>query len=405
MSIEAHEIDEFVNINRANSVGRLCVLVFVSNRLRAASYPFSLQPLLTENGGQISGLNGQSVQKILRNCGADIPLSLLGEAGRTNRGSVRSAQQLIDFLNARLGPQGSPNGALQFIEHAFAARIASLLDEKGRIYRTLPTNDPNHGGPRFEIRDNKFAIEAGRTAGDGADYAAVGKLTRELRRMVLGLQDSFSTAHNCYQKLKPLISKYLNEIERENAELDITRVYFLGLEIEAQIDAVDAPDSEDPPFNPERSASLRAFRIAHGTLVALTPEGKAYLQAGAEYRGAQVDIATFREHSTHLVLQAKQEGLLEGASADTISEINAFAGKGQAPERSSFLAVVTSQNLWSNVIAKILTDYVVPEAGALLLLAITFIKTHATEFLALAESAAAYFRWLVDALKWLLGVG
>jgi len=405
MSIEAHEIDEFVNVNRANSVGRLCVLVFVSNRLRTASYPFSLQPLLTENGGQISGLNGQSVQKILRNCGADIPLSLLGEAGRTNRGSVRSAQQLIDFLNARLGPQGSPNGALQFVEHAFAARIAGLLDEKGRIYGALPTNDPNHGGPRFEIRDNKFAIEVGRTAGDGADYAAVGKLTRELRRMVVGLQESFSTAHNCYQKLKPLISKYLNEIERENAELDITRVYFLGLEIEAQIDAVDAPDSEDPPFNPERSASLRAFRIAHGTLVALTPEGKAYLQAGAEYRGAQVDIASFREHSTHLALQAKQEGLLEGASADTISEVNAFAGKGQAPERSSFLAVVTSQNLWSNVIAKILTDYVVPEAGALLLLAITFIKTHATEFLALAGSAAEYFRWLVDAVKWLLGLG
>ncbi|MGJ0393438.1 MAG: hypothetical protein ACR650_11975 [Methylocystis sp.] len=398
------EVERFIKTNDLTSLGRLCVLLFVANRLKLAQRPFSIGPLLTEQGGQISGLNGQSVRAILVTLGIDISLRMLGEAGRTNRGSIRTAELLIAWLNKRAEIEGIDAGELQFLERTLGQHIASLLDNRSQIHRSLPSNDPGFPGPRFEVRDEQLTLARGRFPSNGLDFDVVTKLSRQLERIISELETSFRTSHNSYHTLKSLFAKYAIEIRKVGADLDISALFFLGLQIEAQIDAVGTPESEDPPFDAERRASVEAFRAAHGTLIAYTPEGAAFLSAAAAYQNDRVNVASLRTHAGQITERASAKDLLDPKSAEFIREVSEFAGKGKNPNRSMMFAIFTSNGFLSAVFAAILTDYMLPAAGKLFLRAIDFVKENSEVLIALASDAPYYFQWLVDAIAWFLSV-
>ena len=403
MTFHAVDVDAFLAENKINSVGRLCVLLFVANKLREMSYPFSVGAILSEGGGQIRGLNGRSVRKILSQHGIAVPPATLGEAGRTNRGSVRSAEKFIEWINSHYEPNGLDTGALNFLEDSLIVKIVELLSEEKTLYDSLPTSDPNYVGPRFEVRGKKFALQKGRVIFENDDVHAIEKLVHELKRVIAEIEESVKTTHNAYHKLKSLIGCYGLEVNKDKSEVSIFPLYAIGLQIEAQIDAVGSSVSEDPPFDAERGALLKAFQALHGTLIASASEGKALLSASALYRENAIDLDQFRQQTTELTREVRSQGLIEDESADFVVETASIAGKGKTPVRTGLLAILTSRNLWSTVIGSVITSYVVPEAGSLIGQAFVFVRTHGPELIALANSAPDFFQWLVNAIDWLKG--
>ena len=77
--------------------GPLGVALVVTQHARNKGLPLDPDTLVTERGGQVAGLGGSAVQRILKKHG--ILKRLSREAGRTSRGSLNNMREYVEFLN------------------------------------------------------------------------------------------------------------------------------------------------------------------------------------------------------------------------------------------------------------------------------------------------------------------
>lgn len=77
--------------------GGLALLLVITERAKAESFPLNPQNFLTDGGGQVAGAGGAAANKILKAHGVKVSLS--SEGGRTNRGSISLMQRYIQCLN------------------------------------------------------------------------------------------------------------------------------------------------------------------------------------------------------------------------------------------------------------------------------------------------------------------
>lgn len=75
---------------------RLAAMLVLTRKARE-SYPLGEDDFITRGGGQVKGLSGPAVQKILEEHGIERVLS--SEGGRTSRGTVNFAREYAAFLN------------------------------------------------------------------------------------------------------------------------------------------------------------------------------------------------------------------------------------------------------------------------------------------------------------------
>ena len=409
MSFNQSDLDRFLNENRINSIGRMCVILYVSNKLSGLSYPFSIKSILTEEGGQLKGLSGPNVINILSNHDVSVHIGLIGEAGRTNRGSVRVAEKFIEWVNGRYDRDGLDTGALRFIESSLVGKIVDLLDQRGDIIAALPTNKPNYIGPEFEIKNDKFVLKRGIEVAKAENLSNIVGLIRELRFIISDINDSFKNTHNSYHKLRALFGRYSNEISLDHSSIGVVSLYSIGLQIEAQVDAIGTAESEDPPFDGERGALVEAFRVMHGTLMASLSQARELISASAYYREASVDISKFRQVAAKVARAAKEVGIIEEKSADFIVGTAANVGQGKGSKRTSLLAIVTSRNylssMFSNVLSNVAANYItagLSGLGGLVAVSYQFIMAYRSELKELGSLAGEFFNWLERALNWLL---
>jgi hypothetical protein len=77
--------------------GPLSVVLIITRKIQSRKPPFSSKDFLTPKGGQVAGLSGSAVQKILNDHG--ISRILAEEGGRTSRGSIQRMEGYIGLLN------------------------------------------------------------------------------------------------------------------------------------------------------------------------------------------------------------------------------------------------------------------------------------------------------------------
>jgi hypothetical protein len=90
-------VDEFYTTYNATTKGPLSLLIQLTRMVRNKSFPLNPDDFLTEKKGQVAGLGGANLKKILKEHG--ITQTLASEGGRTSRGNMGLMIKYIEFLN------------------------------------------------------------------------------------------------------------------------------------------------------------------------------------------------------------------------------------------------------------------------------------------------------------------
>ena len=90
-------LKQFQMEHNAATKGPLALLVQLTRMVRTKKFPLNSDDLLTENRGQVAGLGGGNLKKILKEYG--ITQILAAEGGRTSRGNMGLMEKYIKYLN------------------------------------------------------------------------------------------------------------------------------------------------------------------------------------------------------------------------------------------------------------------------------------------------------------------
>lgn len=85
--------------NNIFSKGKLSVVIQFTRLVQGKEFPLNSNDFKTEKEGQVAGLGGGNLKKILKDHG--ITQQLSAEGGRTSRGSMGLMINYVDFLNAQ----------------------------------------------------------------------------------------------------------------------------------------------------------------------------------------------------------------------------------------------------------------------------------------------------------------
>ncbi|GHV82856.1 hypothetical protein AGMMS50212_01960 [Spirochaetia bacterium] len=90
-------LKQFQAERNAVTKGPLALLVQLTRMIQDKKFPLKADDFLTENKGQVAGLGGGNLKKILKEHG--ITQILASEGGRTSRGNMGLMMKYIEFLN------------------------------------------------------------------------------------------------------------------------------------------------------------------------------------------------------------------------------------------------------------------------------------------------------------------
>ncbi len=412
MNSIANHITSYIEKNGISSVGRLCVLLFVTNNLRGQSYPFDVERMLTENGGQISGLGGPSIIEILRHRNIHLPHSYIGEGGRTSRGAVGRARAYIEFLNHELRESSNREADLEAIEVQLSQILDSLYEKDARsIIAELPTKGDDYPGPRFFLFNDKIRLKEGRYAAEKDDVKFVDGIIKELRNCASGLVQRFNVNNNCYAGLLGSFVAYRDEIRRKRENINIFSICHLGFLVQSQVAALSNPKSEDPPLSAEQAAVVEAFMRFHFIFLINTDEGRKVLNSARALDEGDVgsDLTKFTQISIELVSRAAEEGVVDPKAAEFIKGSVQIAGTGDTPGRSKIFGIIVPRNFWSSFISNLLFESfkksatgqeVILGLGIFVDAAVRFVAAHYEQLVAMARAIPEHFSWLEKFLNW-----
>jgi hypothetical protein len=92
-----NRLKQFQVEHNAVTKGPLALLVQLTRMVQGRDFPLKPDNFLTENKGQVAGLGGGNLKKILKEHG--ITQTLAAEGGRTSRGNMGLMIKYIEFLN------------------------------------------------------------------------------------------------------------------------------------------------------------------------------------------------------------------------------------------------------------------------------------------------------------------
>ena len=93
-----NRLREFQSEYNAYTKGPLSLMVQLTRIITSKAFPLDANDFLTENKGQVAGLGGGNLKKILKE--HDITRVLASEGGRTSRGNMGLMIKYVEFLNA-----------------------------------------------------------------------------------------------------------------------------------------------------------------------------------------------------------------------------------------------------------------------------------------------------------------
>lgn len=138
------ELERFYREASFTGKGPLSVAVQLTEAVRNLSFPLETRDFFTARGGQVKGLGGPNLKKILKNYGIDRVLS--SEGGRTSRGSIENMEVYFYFLNSlhKRGVTINWNEVSEFwaqkVRAYFDASPFSISIDSAQSIRTLLQN-------------------------------------------------------------------------------------------------------------------------------------------------------------------------------------------------------------------------------------------------------------------------
>jgi hypothetical protein len=93
-----NQLKQFQVEHNVETKGPLALLVQLTRMVQDRKFPLTADDFLTENRGQVAGLGGGNLRKILKEHG--ITQTLAAEGGRTSRGNMGLMMEYVKFLNA-----------------------------------------------------------------------------------------------------------------------------------------------------------------------------------------------------------------------------------------------------------------------------------------------------------------
>lgn len=111
--------DQFIGLSK----GSLSLVLILTRNAKAKAFPMDKAEFITAKGGQVAGLGGSAVKKILNDHGVERILST--EGGRTSRGNMERMGAYIDVLND-LSAQGRLD--LEDAERYWVERTQAYFD-------------------------------------------------------------------------------------------------------------------------------------------------------------------------------------------------------------------------------------------------------------------------------------
>jgi hypothetical protein len=115
------------------SKGSLSLALVLTRNAKAKAFPLSKSDFVTGAGGQVAGLGGGAVKKILADFGIERILS--SEGGRTSRGNMERMEAYIDLLNT-LHTDGLLD--LDEAESFWVGRVIAFFDALPFIFKLDP---------------------------------------------------------------------------------------------------------------------------------------------------------------------------------------------------------------------------------------------------------------------------
>lgn len=97
------KLAEFRDLRQVVNLGSLGTGLVITRKAQGLSFPLDPESFITPGGGQVSGLNGKAINKILREHG--VGNSVGTETGRTSCGTPNLARFYVKFLNELHGQQ------------------------------------------------------------------------------------------------------------------------------------------------------------------------------------------------------------------------------------------------------------------------------------------------------------
>lgn len=127
------ELRKFDQDHIGFSKGSLSFALIITRALKSHDFPVSADSFRTAKEGQVKGLGGGAVRKILKDYGIDRILS--DEGGRTSRGNLGRLGVYTELLNA-LWHAGSLD--LDEVEKYWVERVESYFDAQPFVFRLDP---------------------------------------------------------------------------------------------------------------------------------------------------------------------------------------------------------------------------------------------------------------------------
>lgn len=115
------------------SKGSLSLALILTRNAKAKSFPLAKSDFVTGAGGQVAGLGGGAVKKILADFGIERILS--SEGGRTSRGNMERMEAYVGLLNTL---HGSGELDLDEAEKFWVARVVTFFDALPFLFKLDP---------------------------------------------------------------------------------------------------------------------------------------------------------------------------------------------------------------------------------------------------------------------------
>lgn len=93
----AERVSSFQSENDISSKGKLSLVIQFTRMVQEKEFPLNAEDFQTDSKGQVTGIGGGNLKKILRDHG--ITKQLTSEGGRTSRGSMGLMMAYVAFLN------------------------------------------------------------------------------------------------------------------------------------------------------------------------------------------------------------------------------------------------------------------------------------------------------------------
>jgi hypothetical protein len=131
---------EYVKKFKIRGKGPLSVVLVLTRRAKDMIPPFKYTQFLTKRGGQVAGLGGAAVQRILKEYG--IERKLAEEGGRTSRGSINNMHGYLKLLNELnrnrlLDLEKTEKWWIQRIREFFASQPLKIKNDQSRSLASL----------------------------------------------------------------------------------------------------------------------------------------------------------------------------------------------------------------------------------------------------------------------------